>query len=65
MFEKSFDLRVLKPQRLLALDVVLKVTLARCWAAHIEGMKDWSQCSRLMQIRFGPEEEKIAQKYTG
>jgi hypothetical protein len=65
MFVKEFELQVPEQQRLLALDVVLKVTPARWWDAHREGMKDWSQCNRLMQIRFGTEEENIAQKYTG
>jgi len=50
---------------LLALDVVLKVTPARWRVAHREGMKDWSQCSKLMQIRFGTKEENIVQKYIG
>jgi hypothetical protein len=50
---------------LLALDVSLKATLSRCWVAHREGIKDWSQCNRLMQVRFGSEEENIVQKYTG
>jgi hypothetical protein len=50
---------------MLALDVILKETPARWWDAHRKEMKDWAQCSRLMQIRFGPEEEEIAQKYIG
>jgi hypothetical protein len=41
------------------------VTPARWWVAHKEGMEDWSQCRRLMQVRFGTEVENIAQKYTG
>jgi hypothetical protein len=65
MFVKEFELQVPKQQRLLALDVVLKETPARWWDAHREGIKYWSQCNRLMQIRFGTEEEDIAQKYTG
>jgi hypothetical protein len=65
MFVKTFELQVPEQQRLLALDVVLKVTPARWWVAHREGMKDWLQCNRLMQIRFGTEGENIVQKYTG
>jgi hypothetical protein len=61
IFIKSFELQVPEQQRLLALDVILKETPARWWAAHRKGMKDWAQCSRLMQIRFGPEEEEIAE----
>jgi hypothetical protein len=49
---------------LLALDVVLKVTPTRWWVAHREGMKDWSQCRRLMHAIFGTEVENIAQRYT-
>jgi hypothetical protein len=60
MFVKTFELQVAKQQRLLALDVVLKATPARWWAAHREGMKDWLQCNKLMQIRFGTEGENIA-----
>jgi hypothetical protein len=65
MFVKTFELQVPEQQRLLALDVVLKVTPTRWWVAHREGMKDWLQCNRLMQIRFGTEGENIAHKYTG
>jgi len=49
---------------LLALDVFPKVTPTRWWVAHREGIKDWSQCRGLLQVRFGIEEEKIAQNYT-
>jgi len=58
-------LQVPEPKRLLELDVVLKVTPTEWWVAHREGMKYWSHCSRLMQIRFGTEEENIVHKYTG
>jgi len=63
-FVKVFSLQVLEQQRLLALYVFLKETLARWWAAHKQGMKYWSQCRRLMKIRFGTKVEKIAQNYT-
>jgi hypothetical protein len=49
----------------LALYVLLKVAPSRWWDAHGEGMKGWSQCRKLMQVRFGTEVENIAQKYTG
>jgi hypothetical protein len=58
-------LQVLEQQRLLSLDVVLKETLARWSVAHKAGMKDWSQCIRLMQIRFGTDIENITQSYIG
>ena len=60
LFVKEFELQVPKQQRLLALDVVLKATPARWWAAHKEGMEDWLQCTRLMQVMFGTELENIA-----
>jgi hypothetical protein len=41
-FVKTFELHIHEQQRLLALDVVLKATLARWWAGHREGMEDWS-----------------------
>jgi hypothetical protein len=58
-------LQVPKQQRLLALYVVLKATLAKWWVSYKEGMKDWLQCNKLMQIRFGTEGENIVQKYIG
>jgi hypothetical protein len=59
LFINEFELRVPEQQRLLALDVVLKATPTRWWVAHREGMKDWSHCKRLMQLRFGTEVENI------
>jgi hypothetical protein len=50
---------------MLALYGVLKATPTKWWDAHKEGMKDWPQCRRPMQIRFSIEEENIVQKYTG
>jgi hypothetical protein len=41
-FVKEFELQVPKKKRILALDVVLKYTLARWWTTHKEGMEDWS-----------------------
>jgi hypothetical protein len=65
MFVNKLELWVLEKQRLLALDVVLKATLAIWWVAHRGGIKYWSQCNRLMQVRFVTNEENISQKYTG
>jgi hypothetical protein len=56
-----FELQIPEQQILLALDVVLKATPARWWAAHKEGIEDWQECRRLMQVRFGTEVEYIAQ----
>jgi hypothetical protein len=40
VFLKEFDLQVPEQQRMLALDVVLKVIPSKWWATHKEGMKD-------------------------
>jgi hypothetical protein len=64
LFVKEFEFQVPEQQRMLALDVFIKVTLTRWWDAHKEGMEDWSECKRLMQVRFGTEGENIAKKYT-
>jgi hypothetical protein len=50
---------------MLGLDVVLKDTLARWWDSHKEGIVDWSQCRRTMQVRFGTDVENVEQKYIG
>jgi len=60
VFIKSFELQVPEQKRLVALDVVLKETPARWWAAHRKSIKDWAQCIRLMQILFGPKAEVSA-----
>jgi hypothetical protein len=39
-FVKEFELQILEQQRLLALDVVLKATLAKWSVAHKEGIED-------------------------
>ena len=50
-----YKYEVLENQRLLALDLVLKETLAIWWGVHKEIVKDWYQCKRLLCIRFGAE----------
>jgi hypothetical protein len=64
MFVTTFELQVPEQQRLLALDVVLKATVNRWWVSHIDGVKDWSQCNKLMNIYFISEGEEVMQKYT-
>jgi hypothetical protein len=56
-FVKEFELKILEKKRLLALDIVLKATLAIWWVAHKEAIEDWKQCRGLMQVRFGTEVE--------
>jgi hypothetical protein len=59
LFVNPFEFQVLKQQMLLALYVVLKGSPPRWSVAHKGGMKDWSQCRILMQVRFGTEVENI------
>jgi hypothetical protein len=65
LFVKEFELQVPEHQRMLALHGVLKETPSRWWDAHKERMEDWSQCRRLMQVRFGTKVGNIVQNYTG
>jgi hypothetical protein len=64
-FIREFELQISNQQILLALDVVLKETPARWWVAHKDGIRDWQQCKRLLQVRFGTENESIMLKYNG
>jgi hypothetical protein len=52
-FVKEFELQIPDQQRLLALDVTLKVTPMRWWVTHKERIDNWQQCRRLLQVRFG------------
>jgi hypothetical protein len=47
-FVKAFDFQIPKQKRLLALDFVLKDTLAKWWVSHKEAIEDWKQCKSLM-----------------
>jgi hypothetical protein len=40
-FIREFELKISYQQRLLALDVTLKVTLEIWWATHEDGIRDW------------------------
>jgi len=64
-FVKEFELWVLEQQRLLAVNVVLKATLARWWNTHKEGMEDWLQCQKIMHVKFGIELENSVKTYIG
>jgi len=64
-FFVAFENVVIEQQRLLALDVTLRATPARWWAAHKNSIQYWSQCRRLMQIRFGGTSEYKSGKYSG
>jgi hypothetical protein len=56
-FIREFELKISYQQILLALDVALKVTPTRWWVAHKDGIRDWQQCRRLLQVRFGTKNE--------
>jgi hypothetical protein len=57
---KEFELQILKQQRFLALDVMLKAARARWWAAHKNRIDNSQQCKRLLQVRFGTKTEYTA-----
>jgi hypothetical protein len=63
-FIRQIELQISDQQILLSLDVVLKVTLARWWVVHKDGIKYWQQCKKLLQVRFGTKNEYVMQKYT-
>jgi hypothetical protein len=52
IFVREFELQIPYQQRLLALDIALKVTPARWWVAHKDRIDNWKQCRRLLQVRF-------------
>jgi hypothetical protein len=65
-FLTQYKDEVLENQRLLALDLALKATIAIWWGAHKETITEWYQCKRLLHIRFGAEQKKNKQqKYEG
>jgi hypothetical protein len=49
-FINEFEMQILDQQRLLALDVALKVTSGRWWDVHKDGIRYWEQCKRLLQV---------------
>ena len=51
-FLVEFEYKVLEPQRLLALDEALKDTPTRWWETHKNSIIGWSQCQRLLTVRF-------------
>jgi hypothetical protein len=49
----------------LALYVGKKVTSTRWRVKHKDGIRDWQQCKRLLQVRFGTKNESVMPKYSG
>ena len=62
-FFQEFEEKFFEPQRILALDVSLKDTLAQWWATYKQMIHDWEQCCRLMMVRFGDLEVYHAGRY--
>ena len=60
----DFEVKVTESQCLSALDFVLKSTPTRWWGMHKEYISKWTQCRRLMEIRFGEWIYYSDQKYT-
>ena len=60
---REFEKKVFEPQRILALDIALKATPARCWATHKQMIRDQEQCQRLMMVRFDNSEVYHAGRY--
>jgi hypothetical protein len=60
----QYEDEVLENQRLLALDIALKATLARWWGAHKETIKDWYQCKRLLCIKFAQNRKATSSRST-
>lgn len=52
-FLNNYEEQVLENQRLSALDIALKATVARWWNAHKKNIGGWKECQRMMGIRYG------------
>ena len=48
-----------------ALDVALRATPTRWWAAHKQNIATWETCQRLLMIRFGERPDEIKCQYDG
>ena len=44
---------------------MLKATPARWWVTHKQFVSEWTQCRRLLEIRFGEHMTYNDRKYTG
>lgn len=64
-FVIEFESLIPLHQRSMPLDVALKSTPTRWWATHKAHIQDWSQCKRLIHIRFGKEGEYVVDRYSG
>ena len=51
-FLTEFEEKVLEDHSLSMLEFVLNAALARWWVAHKESISEWTQCPRLLEIRF-------------
>ena len=64
-FFQEFEEKFFEPQRILAIDVTLKATLAWWWVKHKHMIHDWEQCHRLMMVHFGDLEVYHVGRYDG
>ena len=64
-FLKEYEAQVPSSQRLQALDVALRTTLARWWVAHKRNIATWETCHRLLINRFGEDVEAMNYRYDG
>lgn len=64
-FVYKYQMKILEKDRLRALDIALKATLARWWATHKKHIKGWPQYKTLMKIRFSTTLEYVEVEYTG
>ena len=64
-FLYQFEQQVPHEQRIAAMDLAVRTTLARWWYAHKENIASWDDLNRLMAIRFSMDREYVQQKYTG
>ena len=64
-FLVEFEEKSIESQRFSTLDYVLKDMPARWWGTHKQSISKWTQCRRLMEIKFREEINYPDHKYTG
>lgn len=64
-FIEEYEEHVPQCQRLLAMDITLRATLARWWGTHKKNIGTWQECRRLIWIRFVHVGTQLVDKYDG
>ena len=54
-FLEQFEQQIPYEQRIAAMDLAVRATLARWWYAHKENIASWNDIKRLMVIRFSDD----------